>query len=110
MFFESFDMKDNFEGRLQRVQGFLERTDFNGFTRKDLLLPAWHSIVTLSNMAEAITNLFIKEELSTEEAIDYLNSNNIKSIIIDHHEINKPYPKSDVIINPKKNNGYEKYN
>jgi single-stranded-DNA-specific exonuclease len=37
------------------------------------------------------------------EAIDYLNQHNIKSIIIDHHEINKPYPKSDVIINPKKN-------
>jgi single-stranded-DNA-specific exonuclease len=35
------------------------------------------------------------------EAIDYLNKHNIKSIIIDHHEINKPYPKSNVIINPK---------
>ena len=32
-----------------------------------------------------------------------LNKNNIKSIIIDHHEINKPYPKSDALINPKKN-------
>jgi single-stranded-DNA-specific exonuclease len=36
------------------------------------------------------------------EAINYLNKHNIKSIIIDHHEINKPYPKSNVIINPKK--------
>ena len=36
------------------------------------------------------------------EAIDYLNQKNIKSIIIDHHEINKPYPKSNVTINPKK--------
>ena len=36
------------------------------------------------------------------EAIDYLNKYNIKSIIIDHHEINKPYPKSNAIINPKK--------
>jgi len=36
------------------------------------------------------------------EAIDYLSQQNIKSIIIDHHEINKPYPKSDAIINPKK--------
>jgi single-stranded-DNA-specific exonuclease len=43
------------------------------------------------------------------EAIDYLNSNNIKSIIIDHHEINRPYPKSDVIINPKKNSDYGEY-
>jgi single-stranded-DNA-specific exonuclease len=39
---------------------------------------------------------------TSTEAIDYLNKNNIKSIIIDHHEINKPYPKSNVIINPKK--------
>jgi len=39
---------------------------------------------------------------TSHEAIDYLNKNNIKSIIIDHHEIDKPYPKSNVIINPKK--------
>ena len=39
---------------------------------------------------------------TSNDAIDYLNKNNIKSIIIDHHEINKPYPKSNVIINPKK--------
>ena len=40
---------------------------------------------------------------TANEAIDYLNQNNVKSIIIDHHEINKPYPRSNVIINPKKN-------
>jgi single-stranded-DNA-specific exonuclease len=40
---------------------------------------------------------------TSNEAINYLNQNNIKSIIIDHHEINKPYPKSNAIINPKKN-------
>ena len=40
---------------------------------------------------------------TASEAIDYLNQNNVKSIIIDHHEINKPYPRSNVIINPKKN-------
>ncbi len=43
------------------------------------------------------------------EAINYLNKNEIKSLIIDHHEINKPYPKANVIINPKKNNGYLEY-
>ena len=42
-------------------------------------------------------------------AIDYLNKNNIKSLVIDHHEINKPYPKANAIINPKKNNGYLEY-
>ena len=39
---------------------------------------------------------------TSNEAIDFLNQNKIKSIIIDHHEINKPYPVSNVIINPKK--------
>jgi single-stranded-DNA-specific exonuclease len=39
---------------------------------------------------------------TSNDAIEYLNKHNIKSIIIDHHEINKPYPKSNVIINPKK--------
>ena len=43
------------------------------------------------------------------DAIDYLSKNNIKSLIIDHHEIKKPYPKANVIINPKKNNGYIEY-
>ena len=43
------------------------------------------------------------------EAINFLNENNIKSIIIDHHEIYKPYPKANAIINPKKDNGYLEY-
>jgi len=44
---------------------------------------------------------------TSTEAIDYLNKNHIKSIIIDHHDINKPYPKSNVIINPKKQSAYK---
>ena len=43
---------------------------------------------------------------TSNAAIDFLNENNIKSLIIDHHEINKPYPKANAIINPKKDNGY----
>jgi len=46
---------------------------------------------------------------TSNEAIDFLNANEIKSLIIDHHEINKPYPRANVIINPKKDNGYIKY-
>ncbi len=46
---------------------------------------------------------------SSNKAIDYLNKNGIKSIIIDHHEIDIPYPKSNVIINPKKNTNYSEY-
>ena len=39
---------------------------------------------------------------TSNEAVDYLNKKNIKSIIIDHHEINNTFPKSDAVINPKK--------
>ena len=46
---------------------------------------------------------------SSTKAIDFLNKHKIKSLVIDHHEIYKPYPKANVIINPKKNNGYSKY-
>jgi single-stranded-DNA-specific exonuclease len=46
---------------------------------------------------------------SSVEAIKFLNDNNIKSLVIDHHEIDKPFPKANCIINPKKNNGYIKY-
>ena len=46
---------------------------------------------------------------TSNEAINFLNENKIKSLIIDHHEINKPFPKANFIINPKKDNGYIKY-
>ena len=46
---------------------------------------------------------------TSTEAIDYLNKNNIKTLVIDHHEITKPFPKANMIINPKKNNGYIEY-
>ena len=46
---------------------------------------------------------------TSNEAVDFLNKNKIKSLIIDHHEINKPFPKANAIINPKKDNGYLEY-
>ena len=46
---------------------------------------------------------------TSNEAINFLNDNKIKSLIIDHHEINKPFPKANCIINPKKDNGYVEY-
>ena len=46
---------------------------------------------------------------TSNEAIDFLNENGIKSLIVDHHEINKPFPNANSIINPKKNNGYSEY-
>ena len=46
---------------------------------------------------------------TSNEAINFLNDNEIKSLIIDHHEINKPFPNANSIINPKKDNGYKEY-
>jgi len=46
---------------------------------------------------------------TSNEAIDFLNEYKIKSLIIDHHEINKPFPNANSIINPKKDNGYREY-
>ncbi|MDB9819777.1 single-stranded-DNA-specific exonuclease RecJ [Candidatus Pelagibacter sp.] len=46
---------------------------------------------------------------TSNEAIDFLNQNKIKSLVIDHHEIDKPYPRANAIINPKKNTGYIEY-
>ena len=46
---------------------------------------------------------------TSNNAINFLNENNVKSLIIDHHEINKPFPDANCIINPKKDNGYIEY-
>jgi single-stranded-DNA-specific exonuclease len=46
---------------------------------------------------------------TSNQAIDFLNTNRIRSLIIDHHEINKPFPQANVIINPKKDSGYLEY-
>jgi single-stranded-DNA-specific exonuclease len=46
---------------------------------------------------------------TSNEAVVFLNDNKIKSLIIDHHEINKPFPEANSIINPKKDNGYIEY-
>ena len=40
---------------------------------------------------------------SANIAINFLNKNKIKSIIIDHHQITQPFPNANCIINPKKN-------
>ena len=46
---------------------------------------------------------------NSNDAINFLNERKINSLIIDHHQINKPYPKANSIINPKKDNGYIQY-
>jgi single-stranded-DNA-specific exonuclease len=46
---------------------------------------------------------------NSHEAINYLNKNKIKTLIIDHHEIYKPYPRVNSLINPKKECDYNEY-
>ena len=46
---------------------------------------------------------------NSHDAINYLNQNSVKSLVIDHHEIYKHYPKANLIINPKKECNYNKY-
>jgi len=46
---------------------------------------------------------------NSHDAIEYLNKKNINTIVIDHHEIFKPYPKNKNIINPKKECLYSNY-
>ena len=58
--------------RLDKVITFLNRGGFQGFTRQELLIPAWHSIAALSNMAEAITNLYVSNRIDSEQAISLL--------------------------------------
>ena len=47
---------------------------------------------------------------NSNTSINILNNNKIESIIIDHHEIYKPYPNTINIINPKKDCDYKSYN
>ena len=43
------------------------------------------------------------------DTIDYLKRKNIETIVIDHHEIYKPYPNTNCLINPKKECNYNSY-
>ncbi|MDC3106457.1 single-stranded-DNA-specific exonuclease RecJ [Candidatus Pelagibacter sp.] len=53
--------------------------------------------------------IFVDCGSSAQETIDLTNKLNVKSLIIDHHNIQKPYPKSNVFLNPKKNLDYKNY-
>ena len=63
------------------------------------------SIDLFKKLKNRLTDLIIilDSGSKSKREIDYLNSLNIQTIIIDHHEIIKPYPKASVFINPKKN-------
>ena len=53
--------------------------------------------------------IFLDCGSNSNEAITYLNSKSIKSIVIDHHNTQKPYPTCNVFINPKKDLDYKKF-
>jgi len=40
--------------------------------------------------------------------INLLRKNKITTIVIDHHQINEPFPNSNIMINPNKNSNYNK--
>ena len=66
----------------------------------------------VKNLEQQKPNLIILVDCgsTSNSSINYLKSKNIKTIIIDHHEIHKPYPKANCIINPKKIIDYSSYN
>jgi single-stranded-DNA-specific exonuclease len=53
--------------------------------------------------------IFLDCGSNSNEALTYLNSKSIKSIVIDHHNTQKPYPPCNVFINPKKNIDYKDF-
>lgn len=54
--------------------------------------------------------IFLDCGSNSYQALNYLNLRSIKSIIIDHHNTQKPYPPSNVFINPKKDVDYKEFN
>ncbi len=63
----------------------------------------------LLNTYEPKLIIFLDCGSTSNNAINFIKSKNISSLIIDHHNTNKPYPLSDVFINPKKDCEYRKY-
>ena len=53
--------------------------------------------------------IFLDCGSNSYEAIKFIKLKNIQSLIIDHHNVNNPYPDSDVFINPKKRVEYNKF-
>ncbi len=46
---------------------------------------------------------------NSQDTVKFLNKQSIETLIIDHHEINKPYPDATCVINPKKDCDYNEY-
>ena len=70
------------------------------------------SLKLISKLIKKKPNLVIMLDCgsNSKDSVDLLNLNNINSIIIDHHEIYRPYPKTKNLINPKKECDYTNLN
>ena len=66
-------------------------------------------IYKLISLKKTNSIIFVDCGSSAQETINFINKLNVKSLIIDHHNIQKPYPKSNVFLNPKKNLDYNNY-
>src|SRR6056300_1616709 len=53
--------------------------------------------------------IFLDCGSNSYDAIKYIKTKKIESLIIDHHITNKPYPEADVFINPKKKGEYNNF-
>src|SRR6056300_574273 len=53
--------------------------------------------------------IFLDCGSNSYEAIKYIKTKKIESLIIDHHNTNNPYPGADVFINPKKEVEYNNF-
>ena len=67
-------------------------------------------IIHLSKRHKPNLTIFLDCGSNSHDAIKYLKSKKINTLIIDHHNTNLPYPVSDVFINPKKVSNYSEYN
>jgi len=70
------------------------------------------SLKLIKNLIKKKPNLVIMLDCgsNSKESVELLKLNGIESIIIDHHEIYKPYPKTENLINPKKECDYRNFN
>ena len=93
-FFKSKNSKQNKYPRFDFIKDFLLRKNFNGFTSEDLFImqfikKGWgQDIATLSNMAEALVNLSLKNPEDTQY-IDLIDEVVIRAL---HPKVN-PYRK-----------------
>ena len=67
-------------------------------------------IIHLSKRHKPNLTIFLDCGSNSHDAIKYLKSKKINTLIIDHHNTTLPYPVSDVFINPKKVSSYSEYN